>query len=270
MNLEHPILPNSEVNELIAEYQTTNNNEIAERILYHNERLIFSVVQRYYYSGACGDTQIDDLMQWGRIGLLRAMQDFDIKKGTKFTSYAYWWIRQYVSRNGKQDGQSITMSSGATTSKYRVSVAQAEFIQQHHREATFEELEQIAGITNIAALMSFTISIDGSENNPHLNAYIESIIDETANVEEAGIQRADNKFDRELLNIFLDDLPETWRTVMRMLYGLDGREVLSRKEIAKIMGVSRERIRQFEEQSLEKLKKNPILVNKSHSDWLST
>ncbi len=251
--IENSLLSQSETLALVASYQATGDEEAFAILLAHNERLLMSIANRYMVTGAAGDAQMEDLMQWGRIGFLRALQDYNPATGNKFSSYAYWWIRQYISRDGKKQGQSISMSYGATQKRYHLSRASSEYFQEFHRDPTAAELAQLTGYRHVDSLRSGTVSLDGSDSRRENEAYLDILADESVDVQADAERAADCTYNRKVLD-YVGALPANMRDVLYMVYGLGGHEIMSMADIARLLGVSRERIRQIEQSGLKKLR----------------
>lgn len=145
--LDHVLLPDEEIRSLVAAYQE-GDQAAGERVIAHNERLIYDIAAHYYHARVTGDVGMEDLMQLGRMGILRAMRKFDPRKPVKFSTYAWHWIRQSIRRHGMRAGQGVTMSYHATDTRGRIGVARAAFEQANGREPTVAELAAATGNTN--------------------------------------------------------------------------------------------------------------------------
>ncbi len=130
-----PLLSEDEIRVLIARYRA-GDNEAAEKVIAHNENAIYRLARRYHATGVCGDVAMDDLAQLGRMGLLQAMKAFNIRDDNRFMTYAWYWIRLYIARYGKHEGQQVSLSYRANEHRGRVGQMAALFEQQHHRPPT--------------------------------------------------------------------------------------------------------------------------------------
>ncbi len=252
---KYPVMHHEAMNDLIARYQQTGDQEALTDLIAANEGLIRQIAVRYTLS--VGDATLDDLMQWGRMGLVRAVETFDLSRGLRFTTYCYFWIRQHITRYGRQDGQSIRMSVQAHELRARVSKAKAAFEQAHGREPSPSELAECSGVEErkIAPLFRHVTTslsrddIHGEEADPMSDKIVAA-----ENTEDEACARADRLFDGRIL-AYVSHLKENWQRVVVLRYGLDGGEPKSLLEISHEMNLTRERIRQIERQALASLRK---------------
>jgi RNA polymerase primary sigma factor len=255
--LNHPLLPECETRALIAVYRT-GDNAAAERLIAHNERAIFRLARRYYATGVCGDVPMDDLMQMGRMGILRAMQDFDLDSDNTFMTYAWGWIRSAISRAGKHEGQQVALSYRATEHRGAIGKVVLEFVQRNHRQPT---LAEIAGLTKwsekyITSLRVATVSLDETHrsnngNETRENTMLEYLIDRDADP----ARESEDRLVCQSMIVGLRRLPRPWRTVLTLFYGLNGKEAENLKSIARQMNISSERVRQIRDSALEELRR---------------
>ena len=249
--LDHPLLPEAEIRSLIAAYRT-GDNDSAARVIAHNEKAVWRIARRYQATGVCGDVPMDDLMQLGRMGILRAMQDFNLDGDTKFLTYAWAWIRQSVSRYGKHEGQQVSMSYRASEHRGTVGKVASEFVQAHHRKPTRAEIAARTGFTEkyIGSLRAATVSLDEPlETNG--STFSDLIPDPNGN------NPADTCEDSLLLatvRVNLKKLTPRRRAVIVQFFGLDGKTARDLKTIARKMGTSAENVRQLRDAAIEELK----------------
>ena len=251
--MDSDLLTNSETLALVARYQATRDEEAFNSLLAHNERLLIKVASKYIITGASGDAQMDDLLQWGRIGFLRALEDYDPATGNKFMSYAYWWIRQFIGRHGLKQGQAITMSYGASQKRYHLSKANSAFFSEFHRDPTADELAQITGIRYASELRAGTVSLDGSDSSRDTDEFDNSLVDTSVNVQDEAEHAADRLFNLRILP-YVDQLPAHVRDVLYAIYGLGGKEPMTINDVAAVFGVSQQRIRQIQKKGIEILR----------------
>lgn len=254
--LDHPLLSETETRELIVAYRKGDQNAAA-RLIEHNEKAIWRMARRYQSTGVCGDLEIDDLMQYGRIGLLRAMKDFDVEGTTKFITYAWNWIRLEVSRNGKHDGQQVHLSYRASEHRGRVGKARNEFIQKNHREPTPRELSAITNLKEeyIASLKPSVASLDmpigaNSMYGGARKSYADIIPAPNANPEAESEERLVVESALEKIK----KMPKRWQYVVIRLYGLDGKAPATFRDIARKLGISHQRVNQIKDSVLAELK----------------
>lgn len=260
-DLDHAILPEVEIRSLIVKYR---NGDIsaADKIITNNARLIHRIAQRFLSSRVCGDTSLDDLMQYGRMGLYRAIQDFDLDRGVKFSTYAYYWVYSAVNRNGKQAGQSVSMSFGATEKRGKIGKARAKFEQQNGREPSRSELSAATGIEipKMESLRFSVLSLDSEAVNESNCSFADLIIDESVNVEKDIL----DAIDKENIMKAVDQLPPTWRKLIVMRFGLENNREHTRREVGQVMGLTISRIQQIEVEALNKLRR---IIENSGEFW---
>jgi RNA polymerase primary sigma factor len=262
---DHPLLPESETRELLRAYQENHDMTAAERLIAHNERFIYRMANFYYTTGACGDQEIEDLMQWGRMGMLKAMKDFNLSAGTKFITYAYEWVRLYIGRYGKRDGQAVSMSYQANRRKAAVGKAQATFIQHHHRNPTSEELAELTGFSpkKVSSLCVRVESLDKTlfENDSTDDTTLgERLPDPDADT--AG--EAENSAMITQVMEKLERLPHRDQQVIILLFGLGGIEPQSLRQVANKFKVSPERVRQIKFSALLWLRETSLFDKRGY------
>jgi RNA polymerase sigma factor (sigma-70 family) len=248
-DLNHPILPEAEIRELVRRHRA-GDEDAAARIIKHNERMIYRIARRYHSTRVCGDTPLEDLMQWGRIGMMRALEDFDIERGNKFTTYAWSWVRMYISRYGMQQGQKVKLSYQANQKRAKIGHARETFMQTEHREPTPEELQKIVGISaeKIMDLGVPVVSLEMKINS--VDTIGEALQDRDADL----AQQIEDRLTAETLMRRIRRMPKRTQQIIAMSYGLDGGEPASLQLISEKLGVTRERVRQIREEALKYLR----------------
>lgn len=247
--LNHPILPEAEIRKLVLCHRA-GNEDAAARIIAHNERMIYRVASLYHSTRVCGDTPLEDLMQLGRMGMLRALQDFSLEKKIKFTTYAWSWVRMYISRYGIQQGQKVKLSYQANQKRAKIGRAREVFIQINSREPSPEELEHILGISSakIIELQAPVISLEMLANST-------DTIGEVLPAHEADpAQQTENKLTAEAFMRCIKRMPKRTQKIIAMSYGFDGGEPASLQVIAEELGITRERVRQIRDEALKYLR----------------
>lgn len=249
-NLDHVLLPEEKILELILAYRA-GDQDAAQTIIAHNERAIYRIAQRYHSTGVCGDVQIEDLMQLGRMGLLRALQDYKAERGNRFLTYAWQWIRMYISRYGKLEGQRIGFSYHATEQRGKLGGLRNIFVQENSREPSTRELALLSGLKEevVQRLVASVSSLDATLKNGRYT-FGETIPSPDSDFTE----EVDQKIVVEAVLKKLDLLPVRLRRVIVFHYGLNGQTPLSLHGIAKKMKLSPERVRQIKDTALQYLR----------------
>jgi RNA polymerase primary sigma factor len=222
-----------------------------ERMINSNLRLVVHVARRYMGQGVA----LGDLIQDGVIGLNRAAEKFDWRKGFKFSTYATWWIRQACQRAIANQGKTIRIPVHVDERRRKLARERQRFEAAHGREPTIEELAKVAGID----LTHAQEALEAVEANVSLNRPIGDdgdgeLADLLADrdtidpIDEADISLRDHGV-REAVSM----LPERERRVIELRFGFDGEEQRSLEAIGKELGLTRERVRQLEASAFAKL-----------------
>lgn len=237
-------------------------NRAKSKMIQHNLRLVVSVIKkrRLHYS----TEDFLDLMQAGRIGLDRAAEKFDPKLGYKFSTYAVWWVRQFIAREVMDNGRSVRIPVYLHEKWHRMHKVHRQLTIRLSRSPTREELaaELEVSIEQLTKLQETFQSIDSldrpinSDSDDPLINFIDEQIDTSAY--ETPIEFVDRMLLRDSIEQALEGLTQKQQTVIRIRLGLDS-DPMTLEQIGQILNLTRESIRQIEAKAKKILQRNPNL-----------
>ena len=231
--------------------------EARDKFIVTNLRLVVSIAKNFQYSSV----PLMDIIQDGTMGLMKAVDRYDVKKGFRFSTYATWWIRQSISRSISNNSRTIRLPVHVYDTLSRVRKVKRTYVNQHGIEPDVETLSKISGLpASTLRLISIyaddTISLDNPIGDGNSTIGDSTYDSGNPNPEEYNKLKELEEYVCEILQ----ELNERERIIIKMRFGIDTEEK-KLEEIGQYLGITRERVRQLERRAIEKIRKVIITSN---------
>jgi len=218
-----------------------------------NLRLVVKIARKYMHQGISHL----DLIEEGNLGLIRAVEKFDASRNCRFSTYATWWIRQSIERAIANFSRTIRLPIHISSRVYRISKIVRNYVEKNGNEPSPEEIVEISGlpldfVTNLFSMVVKTYSLETIIDEDGKLTLEEVLASTTA---EEPLSAFEQTRRVEEVASWLDTLGNDEKRVIILRYGLDGEEPQTLESIGKVFGVTRERIRQIEQKSINKLRR---------------
>ena len=250
MSKEH-ILTREEEQALFKKYKETGDSSAYEKIIRCNQGLVASIAKDYVRP----EVDDDDLVSEGNIGLMKAIEKFDYKKGFKFSTYAVWWIRQGITRYLNNEGRTIRIPAHAQEKLIKINNYIKHYVEEYGTEPSYEEIGAAIGTSgeNVKFYVASSAKTDSLQKPVGDDGaeMIEFIPDEEPTPQEQVELKESDMILRRAMDSCLNDKE---RFIIRTRFGLDGFKRYTLSEVGDMLGITRERVRQIEKKALIRLR----------------
>ncbi len=251
----YPLLSREDEVEL-ARKARAGDLKAQEKLVRSNLRFVVSIAKKYVGNGV----PLEDLINDGNVGLVKAAERFDPERGFKFISYAVWWIRQSILVSVSENSRMIRMPMNRVGLAQKATKISRQLEQDLGRDPDAEELARELGVTReeieeVTTFSQATLSLDQPvHEDGNESTFVDQIVDDRNASPDQGAY--EDSLKRDMARA-LEALTDRERTILVRYYGLNGVKARTLEDIGKEMGYTRERIRQIKEQAIDKLRSRP-------------
>lgn len=247
----YPLLKRAEEQELSKRIQENNDDVARDKLTTSNLRLVVNIAKHYRGYGLA----FLDLIQEGNIGLMKAVEKFDYSKNFRFSTYATWWIKQGIKRAISDIGRTIRVPIYVSEHANKVAKARNEYMSKHANEPTVKQLSSMTGLSQTKVLETLQLIQDPVSINATIGDEKEGEMGDF--IADTSMSPADELLRSSLaegIQDMLSSLSEREQKIITYRYGLDGGKARTLEEVGKILGITRERVRQIEAKAIVKLR----------------
>ena len=251
----YPLLTLQE--EELAQKIEKGDKAAQQKLIQSNLRLVVSVAKKYF--GRTPHLTLLDLIQEGNIGLFKAVEKYDWRKGFRFSTYATWWIRQAITRAIADQSRTVRLPVHIVERLSKYNKAKKRLLQELGREPMAEEIavemhENIKKVKNLEKVAMGTVSLEQPIGDNDQEGTLEEFIEDKKTISPS--ESASASLLRDQIKKILNDLTPREQQILKMRFGIDGEIPHTLEEVGKEFNVTRERVRQIQQRAIEKIKEH--------------